>query len=143
MQHGLQRNRDGSHAPPSHLPPTICAFGVAACSSKPRALSKCGCACSVPASSAAFGCAIKASTLPPAAWATCEGAWHRVCDESRLRPRAQAEEGSGRTQVAVQGTVQTLGSAPALRAAGSANARLAAAQTSVGVLTRAEMSVAA
>ena len=76
MQHGLQRNRDGSHAPPSHLPPTICAFGVAACSSKPRALSKCGCACSVPASSAAFGCAIKASTLPPAAWATCEGVWH-------------------------------------------------------------------
>ena len=43
----------------------------------------------------------------------------------------------------MQGTVQTLGSAPALRAAGSANARLAAAQTSVGVLTRAEMSVAA
>ena len=26
--------------PPSHLPPTICAFGVAACNSKPRALSK-------------------------------------------------------------------------------------------------------
>ena len=63
------------------------------------------------------------------------------------RVEAQAEgsgrRGSGRTQVAVQGTVQTLGSAPALRAVGSANARLAAAQTSVGVLTRAEMSVAA
>ena len=70
----------------------------------------------------------------------------------RERGTESASRGSGReprqkrvrrTQVAVQGTVQTLGSAPALRAAGSANARLAAAQTSVGVLTRAEMSVAA
>ena len=73
---GATQQKWQRRAPPSHLPPTICAFGVAACSSKPRALSKCGCACSVPASSAAFGCAIRASTLLPAAWATCEGAEH-------------------------------------------------------------------
>ena len=43
----------------------------------------------------------------------------------------------------MQGAVQTLGSVPALSAAGSANAKLAAVQSSVGVPTRAEMSVAA
>ena len=63
---------------------------------------------------------------------------------SRLRVKLRAQaEGPAETQAAEQGAVQTLGSTPALSAAGSANARLAAVQSNVGVPTRAEMSVAA
>ena len=144
VQHGLQRNRGGSNArrrrtcrrrsAPSGWPPAAASHApcrsAGALAASPRARPPSGAPSRPPLYPRRRGPPVRERGTECASRGSGRG-----LRQKRVR--------SGRTQVAVQGTVQTLGSAPALRAAGSANARLAAAQTSVGVLTRAEMSVAA
>ena len=142
-QHGLQRNRDGSHAPPSHLPPTICAFGVPPAAASHGPCRSAGAPAASPRARQPSGAPSRPPLYPRRRGPPVRERGTECASRGSGRGLRQKRVRSGRTQVAVQGTVQTLGSAPALRAAGSANARLAAAQSSVGVLTRAEMRVAA